>query len=905
MPLVLQGTLEDLSSANCTRRETVCIAADTKTENGEKLAMNQKKEQYRKTLCGSWKLESADKKTECIVTIPGSVLSGMTEQGILTNPYNRMNEYPTRDFLDQDFIFSRTFELEKQVGLTYELCCDGIDTVADIFINDVLLKHVDNMHRRYRIPCTSVLKNGCNEIKIYFHSAIRYINEHIPQPGKEIHYTACGAMDNNQYIRKAHSMYGWDWGPQLPDLGIWRDIYIRGFAGASLEDVKIHQIHEAGKRQKSDAALEAGQTDLAERVQITAEVFVELADGERYIFSEAKEKIPQLRIEAELLTPQGERIDFRDGSCIVENPQLWWPNRYGSQPLYTVRAVLLWNGEVLNEKRYRIGLRTLTVSREKDEWGEEFAFCVNGVKIFAKGANYIPQDCIYARITPERIHSLLDTAVDSGFNCIRVWGGGYYPSDVFYDYCDEKGLIVWQDFMYACNVYELTEEFKENIIAETRDNVRRLRHHASLGLWCGNNEMESAWDHWGGFCDHSQALREDYLAMFEDILPATLREEDDVTFYWPSSPSSGGGFQDPDSDNYGDRHYWDVWHGEKPFTDYENYYFRFCSEFGFQSFPCMKTIREFTLPSDRNIFSEVMESHQKNGAANGKILRYISDNFLYPKDFQSLIYVSQVLQGLAIQEGVEHWRRHRGRCMGAIYWQLNDNWPVASWASIDYYGRWKALQYMARHFYADILGSLKVEEGHADKQHKQDGTLYKESDTYCACTPYVQNETLQDAQSEVVLFVKDMEGTILFEKSGHVPCKALSVAAMEPVYLQAVTSGKERDVFIEAVFRHSDGSVSRQVRMLRPYKHMRIKKAEITCSSVREGEQLIMTLRTDVPAFFVEIETEADMVLSDNFMHLTDGAEYIVTGQLPKGYKGIPGICVQSLCDSYEFPETE
>lgn len=868
-------------------------------ENGNR---KQGKTQRRITLCGQWMLESVDKKIKCPVEIPGSVLSAVTACDILKNPYDRMNEYEARAFLDQDFVFYRTFEIVKGEEFAYELCCDGIDTIADICINDVLLRSVDNMHRRYQIACTDVLRDGRNEIRICFHSAIRYIREYTAQPGKEITYTPCGAMENNQYIRKAHSMFGWDWGPQLPDLGIWRDIYIHAFSKPVLDDIKIKQVHSTG-HQKNKQVLQKNE---AEYVEITLEASVKTTDGEVCTFQEAVKKIPQLRLQAEIITPEGERLAATDGQCRVMHPELWWPHRYGKQPLYTVKVMLLWQDKmsdrlsdkmsdqlsdkmpdkisdsILDEKQYRIGLRTLTVSRQKDLWGEEFAFCVNGVRIFAKGANYIPQDCIYSRITPQRIYDLLDTAVTCGFNMIRVWGGGYYPSEIFYDACDERGLIVWQDFMYACNIYELTDAFRENIIAETRDNVRRLRHHASLGIWCGNNEMESAWDHWGGFCEHPKALREDYLTMFEKIIPQIVQEEDPQTFYWPSSPSSGGAWKEPDSDDMGDRHYWDVWHGEKPFTDYANYYFRFCSEFGFQSFPCIKTIRTFTLPQDRNIFSEVMESHQKNGAANGKILRYISENFLYPKDFESLIYVSQILQGLAIKEGVEHWRRNRGRCMGAIYWQFNDNWPVASWSGVDYYGRWKALQYMARHFYADILGSLKEDE----------------TGVY---TPYVQNETLHEIQSEVTLYVKDMDGTVLYEKGRKAVCKALSVTAAEPVYLQNIMAGKEREVFTEAVFRHSDGSVSRQVCMPAPYKYMRIKKAMISHTSIRKGNLLLITLQSSVPAFFVQIETDVDLVLSDNYMHLTNGKEWTVTGYLPEGYEGTPEIHVRSLCDSYEF----
>lgn len=816
-------------------------------------------------LNGSWNIKSACGKTRCPANIPGSVLSAAVENGILENPYYRMNEYVARDFLSQDFIFYKIFSLHKHERYTYELCCDGIDTIADIYINGTLIKKVKNMHLRYQIECSDVLKDGENKIEIYFHSAIKYIESYIPQPGKEIHFTACGAMDKNQYIRKAHSMFGWDWGPQLPDMGIWRDIYIKGIETADIEYIKTSQKHGNGE------------------VEISAEAFVQLAGGHRCKLEEAEKDMPGLLLNIILITPDGAEIPFQNGKCNVTEPMLWWPSRYGKQPLYTVKAKLFYKDRLLDEKECRIGLRTLTVSLEKDKWGEEFAFCVNGVKIFAKGANYIPEDCIYPWITKERTTSLLNAAVDCGFNCIRVWGGGYYPSEDFYNFCDENGLVVWQDFMYACNIYELTEEFKESIIAETKDNVKRLCNHASLGLWCGNNEMESAWNHWGGFCDHPEPLRQDYLAMFEDIIPKALRSEDNVTFYWPSSPSSGGSFNNPDSDNAGDRHYWDVWHGEKPFSDYKNYYFRFCSEFGFQSFPCMETINTFTVKEDQNIFSEVMESHQKNGTANAKILHYISENFLYPKDFKSLVYISQVLQGIAIKEGVEHWRRNRGRCMGSIYWQLNDNWPVASWSGIDYYGRWKALQYMARHFYADILGSLDITED------------------FC-CTPYVQNETFKDSVTEVILYVKDMDGNIIYKKTDSIKCSPLSVISMENISLKEIIKGKENSVFIEALFKHSDGNISRQISMPKTYKHMKIKKAEIKYSCTREEDQLLITLKSNVPAFFTEIEVKGtDIILSDNFIHLTDNSEYKITGKIPDGYKGIPEICVHSLCDSYVF----
>ena len=802
--------------------------------------------------------------TECKVTVPGSVVSGLLDNGLIQDPYFADNEYEVRDMLKDDFVFTRKVNIDKKQGVIYELMCDGIDTVADIYLNGILLRKVSNMHTRYQISCSEVIKDGENEIRIDFHSPIRYVQEHKPQPGKEIHYVASGAMKDNQYLRKAHSMYGWDWGIQLPDMGIWRDIYIRSYETASLENVRIHQFHEDGKvRLKFEAEIKDDKT---------AEIKLYENKG-----------MPQdICVSYEITDPAGNVTEVENDEITIDAPQLWWPAGFGEQPLYKVRAVLKVKDKYANEKSLKIGLRTLKVSMEKDQWGQEFAFCVNGVKIFIKGGNYIPEDAIYSRITKERIQYLTDSAKDAGFNCLRIWGGGYYPSDEFYDICDSKGLIIWQDFMFACNIYELTDEFKVSITDEIRDNIKRLRHHASLGMWCGNNEIESAWDHWGGFSDHSDALKQDYFEMFEKLIPQILKEEDGVTTYWPSSPSSGGGMKEPDSDNIGDRHYWDVWHGEKPFTDYENHFFRFCSEFGFQSFPSLETIETFTEKEDRNIFSEVMESHQKNDNANEKMLSYISQSFLYPKDFESLIYVSQVLQGQAIKYGVEHWRRNRGRCMGTIYWQLNDNWPVASWASIDYYGRWKALHYMARHFYADILGSLKMEG-------------YK-------VIPYVQDETFKADHTEYTVYLKNMDCDILFEKSGVIETSSLSVSKADATDLTEYVKGKESNVFVEAVFTHSDGNISHQVEVFKPYKHMKLKKSDIKYNVQRSGDELIITLKADKAAFFTEIQVHGViMVLSDNFIHLTDNKEHVITGKLPEGYEAIPEVTVRSLCDSYEY----
>ncbi len=822
-------------------------------------------------LNGAWTFyEASAKEKEYEVTVPGSVLSCLLDNNLIEDPFKGMNEYSVREKLRADYTFKRKFIFDKDLKLDWNLTMEGLDTVADIYINNKKVIRTENMHRVYSVNINKFLIQGENEIRVEFKSPITYIEAHVPKKNKEIHYRACGAMKGNQYIRKAHSMFGWDWGPQLPDMGIYRNIYLKGYERVSLDYIKVTQEH----------------TENAVYITVKGDASTAKEKALKVGYGTNNSKYGLL---ISVYDPEGNEIVSEEASDIkikIEKPKLWWVNRLGAQPLYTVKARLInfknpdFKGNEITEK---IGLREFLVSREKDEWGEEFAFMINGVKFFSKGADYIPEDCIYSRITKERIKYLIDSCKEAGFNTLRVWGGGYYPGDDFYSLCDEAGIIVWQDFAYACNVYELTKEFKENIEKEAIDNVRRLRNHASLGLWCGNNEMESAWDHWGGFCDHSKALRNDYLQMFEEMLPKIVEKEDGNHFYWPSSPSSTGGFNRPDADEIGDRHYWDVWHGEKPFTDYENYYFRFCSEFGFQSFPEMATIKTFAKEGDFNIFSPVMESHQKNDNANAKILHYISENFLYPKDFESLLYISQVLQGMAVKYGVEHWRRSRGRCMGSLYWQLNDNWPVASWSSIDYYGRWKALHYMAKDFYSDILGSLK-----------RDGFVF---------TPYVQNETLKEAESDVKIFVKTMDNEVVFASGQTLKCAGMSVCKGEEVDITSAVRHRENTTYIEAVFTNSDGTVIKQIEPMLKYKQMNLPKAVVNITLEQTDPFHIKAILNSnkFTAFTALMCEDKNLIWDKNYFFITGKENVEITGRLADGKEiaVLPEVRVMTLDKSY------
>lgn len=785
------------------------------------------------TLNGTWQLSAGHRSLESVdMQIPGTVLSGLLAAGKIKDPFYRTNEDATRALFWKDYVFTRTFDVDEELLAQQHivLVCEGLDTLAEISINGTFLAKTDNMHRTWKFQAKKLLHPGKNEIQIVFRSVLRFIEDYPYEAHKKINYIPCGSMKGNQLLRKAHSMFGWDWGPQTIDAGIFRDIYLQGYSHARIEDIRIHQQH-------------------AKNVSVQTSITLsESVPGQKLCVGLSEDGADK-PLQTKLCKTNADGVAAVD--FVIENPKLWWPNDYGDQPLYIVRTTLLdEDGTNLESITRRIGLRTLTISQEKDEWGNEFAFCVNGVKIFTRGGNYIPDDCLYTRITEKKLDYILESCRRAHFNCVRVWGGGYYPSDAFYDLCDEKGLIVWQDLMYACNVYDVTDAFAENCRQETYDNVRRLRHHASLGLWCGNNEIESAWDHWGDFQKETPYLRADYIRLFEEVLPKAVQEADGETFYWHSSPSSGGCFDNPDDANRGDTHYWDVWHGQKPFTDYRKYFFRFCSEFGFQSFPCAKTVNSFTLEDDRNIFSRVMESHQKNDAANGKMLYYLSENLRYPKDLTHLLYASQVLQGMAIKYGVDHWRRNRGRCMGTLYWQINDDWPAPSWSSIDYFGRWKALHYMAQKFYAPHAVSMTLED------HR--------------CHVYFSNESFETTEYSLTLSIRDLSGNVLetYETKGNSP----AFSAIETAVVDICSwEDQKDDVFLEAVIHTKDQKVLKDVETLVPYKYLNLKNPVISTEAKETNDAFILHISSDCFAPFVALDfDDADVIFSDNFFHLTD-----------------------------------
>lgn len=792
-------------------------------------------------LGGAWRMREADSETWHSAHVPGSVYADLMADGTMPDPFWRENELDAFERMKKDYVYQRTFTVsEAQLAHAHvELVCEGLDTLAHVSLNGREIAFADNMHITWVWDVKEQLHAGENTLEIRFDSPILYCAKKAEEaPGWE----SSDATPGFRHLRKAHCMFGWDWGPRLPDAGIWRPILLRTWDTVRLENALMLQAHHDGMVDVTIRPEIAGES--AWSAEITA------PDGEVII-------IPETTAAEQVIT--------------IEHPQLWWPNGLGKQPLYRV-TVRLATGDT---RVWRIGLRTMTVSREKDEWGEEFCHVVNGVKVFAMGADYIPEDNILARVTPERTRRLLEDCKAANFNAIRVWGGGYYPDDAFYDICDELGLMVWQDLMYACAFYDLTPDFERSIRVETHQNVARLRHHASLALICGNNEMEMfmagansalinhrTWEFVPTYPHHIT----DYVKMFEYILPAIVKETAPQTYWWPASPSSGGNFDAPNDENRGDNHYWDVWHGEKPFTEYRKFFFRYASEFGFQSFPCLKSVEQFTLPDDRNIFSRVMERHQRNQAANGKILSYLSQTFRYPNSFDDLLYASQLMQAEAIRYGVEHWRRNRGRCMGAIIWQLNDIWPVASWASIDYYGRWKALHYAAKRFFAPVMISAE-EEGELSQNPKINE--YHPAPLEKSFRLNVCNETLRDVTGEVVWALRTPDGAIVRQNQ-----QTLTIPAMSAKWLDKVdcADASLTGHYISFAFVVDNVAVSEGTCIFCAPKHFEFVDPRLTVET--RGDTLLVTSHAYAKQVWLESE-DADLLLDDNAFDMNPGTKVV------------------------------
>ena len=778
----------------------------------------------KKTLCGTWTLNDGENKYHINAVVPGCNYLDLMRENIIPDPFYGTNEKDVYWVAETDWIYSKKFDISQEElsfkAITLE--CKRLDTICDIYLNDSLVASVKNCHIGYSFNIKPYLKSGENELKIYFHSPVNYVRQKYKQERTPAN---SNGQNGISHIRKPQCHFGWDWGPVLPPSGIDSDIFLKMRNSGKINDLNIRQ------KKNFDSSF-----------IVTAEVKTEQKDSEN--------------IEIEIYSPDGALIakeQSSKGEFIIKDPQLWWTHELSAkeeQPLYTVKANLISDNEIVHSVSKKIGLREIQLNRKNDEYGQNFQFILNGVPIFIKGANYIPADSFITRFTNDKLEYLINSVLYSNMNMLRVWGGGYYESDEFYDICDRKGILVWQDFCFACQPYPFFDTgFLNNVKDEIEYNVKRLRHHASLALWCGNNEIESmslAWQNRPKYVKWTEKF-------FYDILPDEVRKYDEDTPFIPGTPCGIGHMKGFDRDNVGDTHLWAVWHGLQPMKYYRKRMTRFCSEFGFESLPDIKTIRQYAKPEDYDLHSNVFKSHQKCASGNDKMIYYIATRFRLPKKFEDWIYLSQVTQLECISDATEHWRRNKGRCNGSVYWQLNDCWGVCSWSGMDYYGNYKALQYKAKHFNAPLSVSIEDTEESInfyalnDKNERQSVVL--------RCEIFDFSKGILKT-SETAADIRPLENVKLAE---------LPITELKRKYNLS-------EIGIRAVLTVSGAVVNEKTFLFKPEKDLRLPKADIRLEKSVIGDEIEMKAVSNRFARLVQLHCDrSTLPFSDNYFDLLPG----------------------------------
>lgn len=784
-------------------------------------------------LSGIWELRGKEGAETYPARVPGDVHSALLEAGRIPDPYWGKNELDVQWVGRQDWVYSRTFVVDEDMlnETSAFLNCDCLDTITEIYINERLIGTTDNMFRRYRFEVKDALKVGENNITIVFRSAENTAIErskHVPYEIPMCEYVIQSPHIN--LVRKVPCHGGWDWGPCLMVAGIYGDIYLGATSMGRLEYVYTEQEH----------------LDNECIVDVTCEV---------YSYSDAvttlKVTLGDIEESKEVkLEPGLNKVSTR---IPVENPKLWWPNGYGDQPLYDLSVQIAGD-----EVRKKLGLRSLEIINEEDEIGLSFKLRVNGVDIFCKGANWIPIDALPQRHTRERYEDLLKSAVAANMNMIRVWGGGQYEKDAFYELCDELGILVWHDFMFSCSLYPATKEFLSNVREEVIHQVKRLRDHACIALWCGNNECLGAL----GWFESSQKNRDryvvDYDRLYEGTIGNAVREADPTRLYWPSSPCGGpddysGCWRD---DSRGDMHYWKVWHEGASFDAYYEVVPRFCSEFGYQSFPSLDTVRTFAPEDQLNPTSPIMEHHQRNISGNAKILEMMARYFRIPEGFDNFVYLSQVQQALAIKTAVEYWRRLRPVCMGTLYWQLNDNWPVCSWSSLEYGGKWKLLHYAAKRFYAPVnICAFQGSDGFVEV--------------------WVTSDLQEEFDCELDIEVLDFAGDVQLKDAFNMTVPAMDSKLIKRYKVSDIAPSPDA-CFMHMTLKRDGNECCYNTHFFTEYKRCSLAVPNIE-TEVREGKNgFEVRLSTDKPAFFVSLNANGVAgEFDDNWFTLLNGKDRV------------------------------
>lgn len=784
--------------------------------------------------------------------VPGTVHQDLLAHDKLPNPFYGMNEEKIQWVEKEDWLYRTSFVLSEE-EMSAEgtfLVFEGLDTYADVFLNGALLLQADNMFVGYRVPVKSVLKKGENKLVICFRSPIR---EAMPQwesngfdyPADNDHFP----QKLSVFTRKAPYSYGWDWGIRMVTCGIWRPVYLEFVNKAVVEDYFVHQTSVSAARAEVDNQIEInniGNDRQEALVRVT------------YRYPHEADQSIEKKVE---LQPGQNTVSL---PLSVESPHLWMPNGWGEPALYEFEASVWVDGQLVSQKSHQIGLRQVRVVQEKDKEGMSFYFEVNGVPMFAKGTNLIPSDALLPRVTRARYARLLEDAQISHMNMIRVWGGGIYEDDAFFEEADKRGILIWQDFMFACTTYPHDPVFLHRVSEEAEYNIKRLRNHASLAMWCGNNEIYEGLRYWGWKEKYTpevyQQMLEGYDVLFRHLLPAKVKELDPGRFYLEGSPYEAN-WGRPESWKIADSHNWGTWYGQKPFESLDTEIPRFMSEYGFQAFPEMKTIRTFASPEDYELESPVMNAHQKSTIGNALIKKTMALYYPVPEKFEDLVYAGLVLQGQGMRHGMEAHRRNRPYCMGSLPWQLNDSWPVVSWSAIDYYGNWKAMQYQTRRAFAPVLVNA-IREGEKLRVYVLSDCLKAEKVTLQLEWTDFQGKIHRRQQVEGMLPVNASE--VFYEEDWQ---KAFAAYDTTASYLRMTLKGKQsRKVLSDEVY----------YPVYPKYQHL--PQAKISCKKVLKDGTCELTLKSSQLARDVFIEIPVQGVrFSDNFFDLLPGVTKKVT----------------------------
>lgn len=809
------------------------------------------------SLNGTWQFCSKKDKQWKNGRVPGCVQMDLMALGELGDPFYRLNEIDFHKLEEEEWIYRKEFEWNDALpvsGRVY-LVFEGIDTLADVYMNGYYLGRAENMFIPYRFDVGEILRSGLNEVEVHFDSPIRTIRA--MERNSPVTLRGANNEIGRPYVRKAQYSYGWDWGPRIAQVGLWRPVYLE-----VVETAKIRYPFFETRRINKDGAF----------VATGAEIEMVAGDDGKTVLHDEMEAFVEIFYQGKVVVSEKASIDRFRGKLqlswegLIENAALWYPNGMGQQPLYEVKLRLVHNGKTVDEHSFRTGIRTVRLIRERDEVGESFIFEINGEKVFAKGANWIPADSLLPRLTEDDYYYYIKAAKDANMNMLRIWGGGIYEHPAFYEACDRMGIMVWQDFMYACAQYpDQFDWFQRLAETEAEHVVKSLRIHPSIVLWCGNNENNWGFHSWWG--NGVPKYLGNYI--YQEILPRVCAENDPSRPYWVSSPYGG---EDPNSMAEGDRHCWTVWSGWADYNEYLNDTGRFISEFGFQAMPCLKTIYSFTQPEDRHPLSPVMLSHNKMVDGTERLVRFMIAKAGFPKDFSSFVYLTQFIQAEAIKTGVEHWRTRKFNTAGTLYWQLNDCWPVASWSCIDYHRRKKGLYYYTKNFFHNILIVPKYKEGRIFI-HAVNDTL-DELDARVRVTAYALDGTKKgEIYMKAILLPNSASviGSIQPEELGIGYRPVVMPVDADPTVLPVEKNGELLDtvLFVELV---ADGQSVRNYLVFDAFRNLELKEPNISC--VVKGNKI--ELVSDKPAFGVFIETQRDVELSDNCLVLEPSIPHVV-----------------------------